>query len=64
MPDAVSMTEKLLREFARKLAFAKLVPGSKGTFEVTLNGDLVFSKLQTGRFPEVKELREMVKAAV
>ena len=58
------MTEKLLKEYQRKLGAAKLVPGSKGSFEVSINGNLVFSKLEKGRFPDIKELRGSLKAAV
>jgi len=58
------MMEKLLKEYQRKLGAAKLVPGGKGAFEVSIGGDLVFSKLDKGRFPAIQELRESVKAAV
>ncbi len=58
------MTEKLLKEFARKLGGVKLVPGTRGMFEVSIDGELVFSKLEMGRFPDIKELRESLKAAV
>ena len=58
------MTDKLLKEYQRKLGAAKLVPGSRGAFEVSIDGNLVFSKLEKGRFPDIKELREFVKAAV
>ncbi|MCH8190581.1 MAG: Rdx family protein [Chloroflexi bacterium] len=58
------MTEKILKEFSRKMAGAKLVPGVKGAFEVTVNGALVFSKLELGRFPDIKEIRESIKAAL
>lgn len=37
-----------------------LQPSSGGVFEVTLDGELLFSKKQTGRFPE----REEIDAAV
>lgn len=32
-------------------------PSSGGIFEVTVNGDLVFSKKALGRFPEPGEVR-------
>jgi selT/selW/selH-like putative selenoprotein len=35
---------------------AKLVRGGGGVFEVTANGQLIFSKKATGRFPEAKEI--------
>lgn len=31
-------------------------PSSGGVFEVTLDGDLLFSKKETGRFPEREEI--------
>jgi len=52
----------MLKEFNRKLSAVKLVPGAKGSFEVAIGDDLVFSKLNLGRFPDTKEVREMVKA--
>jgi selT/selW/selH-like putative selenoprotein len=30
---------------------ARLVAGSKGIFDVLLDGELIYSKAQTGRFP-------------
>jgi selenoprotein W-related protein len=39
---------------------ANLVPGSGGQFEVEVNGDMVFSKKQAGRYPEIKELKEAI----
>jgi selenoprotein W-related protein len=57
------MTEKLLKEFHRKLGGIKLVPGDKGSFEVSIDGTMVFSKLDLGRFPALSELRDAVKAA-
>ena len=35
-----------------------LVPSGGGVFEVTINGDLVWSKKQTKRFPEYSEIEE------
>jgi selT/selW/selH-like putative selenoprotein len=32
------------------------VPGGGGELEVTVDGKLVYSKKQTGRFPEAQEL--------
>jgi selenoprotein W-related protein len=30
----------------------KLIPSSGGCFELTVNGDLLYSKLKTGKFPD------------
>jgi len=35
----------------------------RGAFEVSVNGKLIFSKLEEGRFPEPKELKESIEAA-
>ena len=64
LPDAVNMTDKLLREFSHKLDSIKLVPGDNGAFEVSIDGKSVFSKLEMGRFPNLKELRDAVRLSV
>lgn len=40
----------------------ELVQGSGGVFEITANGQLIFSRKQTGRFPEEKEIKEKLEA--
>ncbi len=39
-----------------------LVPGSQGVFDVTVNGDLVFSKHAAGRHAEPGEIRGLILA--
>lgn len=43
-------------------AEAKLVPGSNGIFDVIVDGKKVFSKFETGRFPEPGEVVKNIKA--
>jgi selenoprotein W-related protein len=38
------------------------VPGSGGEFEVTVDGKLVFSKKQAGRFPDHAEVLALLPA--
>ena len=38
----------------------ELEPSSGGCFEVTVNGRLVYSKLQTGKFPDEDALTDEV----
>jgi selenoprotein W-related protein len=40
----------------------RLVKGSGGQFEVVLDGALIFSKKQAGRFPEPQEILEKIPA--
>ena len=37
-----------------------LKPGARGSFEVKVDGKLVFSKLSANRFPEHKEILEQL----
>jgi len=39
---------------------AKLDRSSGGIFDVVVDGDLVFSKFETGRFPNEGEVLEMI----
>jgi len=41
---------------------AQLVKGSGGQFEVTIDGRTIFSKKQAGRFPETREILELIPA--
>ena len=40
---------------------ANLVAGRNGIFDVTVDDDLVFSKFETGRFPEPGEILNLIK---
>jgi selenoprotein W-related protein len=40
----------------------KLIPSGGGCFELSVNGDLVYSKLKTGTFPDEQEMVEVVGA--
>ena len=53
-PRALSLGDELSNQFGNNIV--KLKPGDRGAFEVFVNGQLIFSKLQTDRFPEDKEI--------
>jgi selenoprotein W-related protein len=55
------MTEELLAEFESHVASWKLIPSKGGVFEVTVNGDLIYSKKKTGRHAEIDEVRRLLK---
>ncbi len=56
------MTTKLLTVFKQKIKDLKLIPSSGGCFELTANGKLVYSKLQTGKFPDEQALIEQLES--
>jgi selenoprotein W-related protein len=46
------LTTKLLNTYKQKIKDLKLIPGSGGCFELTVNGETLYSKLKTGQFPD------------
>lgn len=58
------MAQELLMTFDTDLGEVALVPSTGGVFEVRVNADLVWSKKERGRFPESKELKQLVRDRV
>ena len=58
------MTSKLLTTYKQKILELKLIPGGGGCFEISINGDLIYSKLKTGKFPEEKWVVDAVGKAL
>jgi selenoprotein W-related protein len=57
----VSLAEELLREYERDITGLTLVPSEGGRFEVTVNGQLLYSKLETKRHAEPGEVLGLVR---
>lgn len=55
---------ELLQEFEPEIESITLVPSDGGRFEVTVNGDLIYSKLQTYRHAEVGEVTGLVRKLI
>ncbi len=58
------MTDELLLEFEPEISQLILVPSDGGCFEVEVDGDLVYSKLQTGRHAGPGEVVELVRKKI
>jgi selenoprotein W-related protein len=56
------LTAELLEQFEPEIEQITLVPSDGGRFEVEVDGVLVFSKLQTGRFADPGEMVALVRA--
>ncbi len=54
------MALEILSHYRKAVSELQLVPSEGGRFEVSLNGKLIFSKLETERFPEPKELKQAI----
>jgi selenoprotein W-related protein len=43
-----------LTTYKQQIKDVKLVPSGGGCFELSVNGDLIYSKLESGKFPDEK----------
>lgn len=55
------MAQELLQSFGEDLGGVTLVPGYGGTYEVRLDGDLLWERKRDGGFPEAKELKKRLR---
>jgi selenoprotein W-related protein len=58
----VSLTDELLGAFESQIDVLALIPSSGGRFEVEVNGELLYSKLATGRHAEPGEINGLLQA--
>ena len=64
MLRAAWMAQELLSTFEGEIAEVALIPGSGGIFEVRAGGQVLWSRHERKRFPDVKELKQVVRDAV
>jgi selenoprotein W-related protein len=57
---ATWVAQELLGTFQDYTVSLSLEPGRGGVFDVEVNGNVVFSKHEAGRYPELRELKEAV----
>jgi len=55
----VSAASDLLTNYQHVITGLRLVTGDKGVFDVAVDGDLIYSKAQTGRHAEPGEVLEL-----
>lgn len=46
------MASRILSEYKQQIGGLTLVPSGGGCFELSLDGQLIYSKLKTGEFPD------------
>ena len=39
----------------------ELIAGSNGVFDITLDGTMIYSKLEKGRFPQTDDILNLIK---
>ena len=55
----MSAVSDLLTNYQHVITGLRLVTGDKGVFDVAVDGDLIYSKAQTGRHAEPGEVLEL-----
>jgi selenoprotein W-related protein len=53
-----------MTKFKGQVGSVKLIGGLNGAFEVSVDGEQIYSKWDTGRFPDLKEITDQVEAKV
>ena len=60
----MGLADELIKEFEHLIEKLTLVPSDGGRFEVSVNGDLVYSKLRSGRHAEQGEVLGLIRGLV
>ena len=61
MLRAAWIAQELLTTFENELEEVSLVPGTGGIFELRANGELLWSRKVEKRFPQITELKQLVR---
>lgn len=60
----MSLAEELLKNYEHVIESLTLIPSDGGRFEVSANGKLVYSKLETKRHAEAGEVLNLISKMV
>ncbi len=55
------MTQELFQTFSEEIGEIAILPGKDGIFLIKVNEEIIFSRKEQGRFPEIKELKQLVR---
>ncbi|MDB5192120.1 MAG: SelT/selW/selH selenoprotein [Segetibacter sp.] len=59
------MAQELLTTFSEELKGVTLVPSEvSGRYAISINDEKLFDRKEQGRFPEIKELKQLVRDKV
>jgi selenoprotein W-related protein len=56
------LTDEILHEFEQDIREWTMIPSRGGVFEVTIDGELAFSKKQLDRHAEPDEIKKIIAA--
>ncbi len=61
MMRAAWLAQEVLTTFAEVIGEVALQPGTDGVLEIRLDGELIYSRKEEGRFPEAKEVKQLIR---
>jgi selenoprotein W-related protein len=61
-PQTLELSKALMYEFGSQLSAIELIPWESGTFDVSVDGDVVHSMKREGGFPEHDVVKRAVRA--
>lgn len=65
MLRAAYMAQELLTTFSEEIKSVTLLPSETGgRYTIFINDEIVFDRKDTGHFPEIKELKQLVRDVV
>ena len=64
MLRAAGMAQELLTTFEEEIGGVTLIPGTGGIFEIKIDGELVWSRKERDGFPDIKQLKQIVRDIV
>ncbi len=61
---AAWVAQELLTTFEDELAEVAIQPGGSGEFSVRLDGGTIWDRKRDGGFPELKQLKQLIRALI
>ena len=61
MMRAAWLAQEILTTFSEDIGEVALQPGIGGILEIRLNDELIFSRKESERFPEAKEIKQLIR---
>ena len=60
-PQTLALTDALMKAFRHEISQIEIIPWYEGSFDVTVDGELVHSMYREGGFPEHSTIIEAVR---
>jgi selenoprotein W-related protein len=61
-PQTLELAKALMLEFGSRLSGIELIPWDSGTFDVSVDGQIVHSMQREGGFPDKEAIKKAVRA--